>query len=84
MFRILIFILAAAALLTACGAKPRAAQPDPLPDTSWLLDTLGGQPPVAETAITLNFAAGDGFVWFSGHGVSPYLCLKPGKCSFLV
>jgi heat shock protein HslJ len=59
MLRNLLILLASAALLAACGPKPRpAAQADPLANTSWLLATLGGAPPATGTSITLNFGSG--------------------------
>ncbi|MFC1466661.1 MAG: META domain-containing protein [Candidatus Brachytrichaceae bacterium NZ_4S206] len=48
-------------LRTADGAMAvtlrRAPEPNALAGTSWTLATLGGQPPVADTAVTLNFEA---------------------------
>jgi heat shock protein HslJ len=57
MLRGTLLLLTLTALLTACAGQP-AAQTDPLVDTSWLLETLSGQAPVAGTAITLSFGAG--------------------------
>jgi len=67
MLRNIFIILASATLLAACAPKAAAtAGPDPLANTSWLLDTLAGQPPVAGTAITLNFGSGGALGGYDG------------------
>ena len=56
MIRRLLIFTAAAALLAGCGGQPRA-QSETLAGTSWLLETLNGQPGLSGTAVTLTFAA---------------------------
>ena len=56
MLRRIFIAMAAVACLAGCAGEPGAGE-DPLASTSWLLDTLNGDPVLAEAAVTLNFGA---------------------------
>ena len=56
MLRRLFIAIATVAFLAGCAGEPGAGE-DPLAGTGWILDTLNGDPVLAEAAVTLNFGA---------------------------